>query len=175
MTDSKVSFLPFNAINMFMRPDYQTKVIKLVCISAPGISDDFKKKLNNYTKKYITVPGFRNSSLAPVGLKINAYTSAFEKKPELAAFTLEAWAQLNKPLLEKVYALLKNRNWELLPPETDRTRLPGFLITWPKDEDFEKINQAFKEAYPEDSVEEDDVSLMAVWLSGRLPYQENDK
>ncbi len=102
MTDSKVRFLPFNAINIFMRPDYQVKVIKQVCISAPTLSDEIKKKFNAFTRKYISVPGFRNSALAPVGLRTTPYISAFEKKPELAAFTLDLWFRLNQSLAEKV-------------------------------------------------------------------------
>jgi hypothetical protein len=173
MTDSKVRFLPFNAINIFMRPDYQVKVVKQVCSSAPTLSEGIKQRFNAFTRKYISVPGFRNSALAPLSLRTGPYIAAFEKKPELAGFTLDLWFRLNPDLADKVFSLLKARDWELLPLDTDRTKLPGFLITWPKDEDFEGINQAFKTMYPEDQSTDDDISLMAVWLSGRLPYEQD--
>jgi hypothetical protein len=45
------------------------------------------------------------------------------------------------------------------------------MITWPKGEEFDVLNQAFQEMYPDQNFSSDDISLMVVWLSGRLPYQ----
>jgi hypothetical protein len=70
-----------------------------------------------------------------------------------------------------VYDLLVARGWELLPPEADRTVLPGFLTKWPKGETFEVLNEVFLKMYPGTQASDDDISLMVVWLSGRLPYQ----
>ncbi len=120
------------------------------------------------------VPGFRNSSAAPANLKIKPYISAFELHPEVSAFTIAVWTRSTSSLLEKVFDLLTERKWELLPKDADRTKLPGFLTAWPKEESFEAINKAFKEKYAEENYSEDDISLMAVWLSGRLPYQDAD-
>ncbi|MFM8323136.1 MAG: hypothetical protein ACKOC5_19670, partial [Chloroflexota bacterium] len=61
------------------------------------------------------------------------------------------------------------------PPEADRTRLPGFGVTWPKNEDFELLNNAFTEKYPDADQTTDDVSLMAVWVSLRLPMELEDE
>ncbi len=174
MAGSKVQFLPFSAINMFMRPDYQLDVVRKVFNSMSQAPEDVKGTLNRFIKRYVTVPGFRNSSAAPASLKIKPYISAFETHADVAGFTMATWASTNPTLTDKVYDLLVSRGWELLPKDADRTKLPGFLTTWPKDENFEKINQAFKETYPGEETSEDDVSLMAVWLSGRLPYQETD-
>jgi hypothetical protein len=174
MTGSKVEFLPFSAINMFMRPDYRLEVVRKVFNIMHESPEDVRATFNRYIKKYITVPGFRNSSAAPAALKVKPYISAFESQAEVAAFTLAAWARVNSSLVDKVFDLLIARGWELLPKDADRTKLPGFLTTWPKDENFEAINQAFKEKYREEAYNEDDISLMAVWLSGRLPYQEAD-
>jgi hypothetical protein len=66
--------------------------------------------------------------------------------------------------------MLQNRKWELLPMEADRTRLPGFITVWPKGEDFEALNQAYAEAHPDAPAESNDIALMVVWLSARLPY-----
>jgi hypothetical protein len=174
MPDPRVQFLPFSAINMFMRPDYRLDVVRKVFNQMPGLPDDVKATFNRYLKKFVTVPGFRNSSAAPSLLKVKPFISTFEAQPEVAAFTMATWARVNNPLMDKVYDLLAERNWELLPKDADRTKLPGFLTSWPKDENFEGILEAFKVKYPEDSFNDDDISLMAVWLSGRLPYQDNE-
>ena len=59
----------------------------------------------------------------------------------------------------------------MLPVEADRTQLPGFIPSFPKEEDFEKLILAFKEKYPAIEASDDDISLMIVWVSGRLPFQ----
>jgi hypothetical protein len=106
-----------------------------------------------------------------MALKVRPMASAFEKNPELVAAVISAWAESHNELRQMVYDLLKSRNWEILPPDTDRTKLPGFLTKWPRGEDFTTLNQAFGEMYPQNPTPSDDVSLMVVWLSGRLPYE----
>jgi len=174
MPGDKVQFLPFSAINMFMRPDYRLEVVRKVFNLIPELPEETKGTFNRYIKKFVSVPGFRNSSSAPASLKIKPFISAFESQPEVAAFTMATWAKGNSPLLDKVFDLLTERRWELLPKDADRTKLPGFLTTWPKDESFEAVNKAFKEKYTEETYPEDDISLMAVWLGGRLPYQDQE-
>jgi hypothetical protein len=172
MAEKQIKFSPFHAINDFMRPDYRTEVITLVVSSLNDLPESDRKSINAQTKHLVQVPGFRNSSQAPARLRIKPTISAFEKSPQLAAAVIAAWATLHAELRQEVYDLLVSRGWELLPPDADRTRLPGFLTTWPQDEDFEKIDQAFSEKYPDHDVSGDDVSLMTVWLAGRLPYQQ---
>ena len=175
MNNSRIEFLPFTAINIFMRPDYKQNVIQKVFNYLSTSPDDIKYKFNRLLKKYVTISGFRNSVSAPTALKIRPYISAFEKQSELTAFTLDTWAHNNLVLVDKVYEILVSRGWELLPKETDRTKLPGFLVTWKNGEDFEGITRVYKEKFPDEIVNEDDISLMTVWLSGRLPYQDEVK
>jgi hypothetical protein len=59
--------------------------------------------------------------------------------------------------------------------EVDRTRLPGFLTQWPEEDDYEVIYEIFTEDYPDSDYGIDDVSLMAVWLSLRLPVEKISK
>ncbi len=66
----------------------------------------------------------------------------------MAAAILSAWAEIHSGLRSQVHELLASRGWEILPPEADRTRLPGFIPSWPKEEDFEKLITAFKDTYP---------------------------
>jgi hypothetical protein len=172
MTDEKkVSFLPFHAINEFMTPEYRLVVVRSALEALPGLPESFRAPIDRLTRKHVQVTGFRNSLKAPLALKVRPLASAYEKNPELVAAVLSAWAEAHAGLRQRVYDLLKSRNWELLPPDTDRTKLPGFLTKWPKGEDFTTLNQAFVEKYPDDPAPSDDVSLMVVWLSGRLPYE----
>lgn len=167
----KISFLPFHAINEFMRPDYRLTVIRSTLEALPNLPESTRTSINNLTKKLVKIPGFRNSVKAPLPLRVKPTAEAFEKNPILVAAILSAWAEAHSQLRYQVYTLLKSRSWEVLPPEADRTKLPGFLTTWPRGEDFEVLNVAFREMYPEVQVSSDDVSLMTVWVSGRLPYQ----
>jgi hypothetical protein len=171
MDDQKVQFLPFQAINAFMRPDYRLEVIKAVFTNLPTVPEKKQGLLSKLVKQYVTIPGFRHSMQAPLPLRIRPFITTFEKRPELAALTLDIWSDLQNDLREKVFELLKERGWELLPIEADRTKLPGFLTNWPEEEDFDAIFKAFSDKYPEAGRNQDDVSLMAVWLGGRLPYE----
>jgi hypothetical protein len=126
-------------------------------------------------KKLIQIPGFRNSLQAPVTLKVKPTANAFEKNSALTGAILSAWASNKIELRQKVYELLIGRGWEILPPEADRTKLPGFLTTWPANEDFQELNEAFREANPDFISTSDDVSLMAVWIGGRLPIDKEDQ
>jgi hypothetical protein len=59
----------------------------------------------------------------------------------------------------------------VLPVEAYRTKLPGFLNRWPKAEQFDVLDEAFRAAHPETASSKDDISLMVVWISTRLPYE----
>lgn len=175
MDNKKVSFLPYHAINEFMRPDYRQNVITSVYHVLTNLPDNQRSAVNHLVKQIVKVPGFRNSTLAPTPLKIKPTINAFEKDPVVVAIFLSAWAESKSDLRQEVYDLLVERKWELLPPAADRTKLPGFLPKWPEGENFDLINQAYTEKYPDHPVNTDDVSLMVVWLGGRLPYeQESD-
>jgi hypothetical protein len=167
----KISFLPFHAINEFMRPDYREKVVHEIFDHNNMLPDDIRKTLDNGLKKTVNIPGFRNSSRAPTPIKIKYTLENIEKSPDLVKIALSAWVQLHPELCKEVYRMLENRNWKILPIDADRSKLPGFMTTWPEGEDFEKLFNSYQQTYPESQSDSDDVNLMVVWLSGRLPYQ----
>lgn len=169
--EKKAAFLPFHALNEFMTPDYRLEVIRSVLIALPDLPDSLRHPIDKLTGKLVKIPGFRNSLKAPIPLRIKPTIEAFEKSPNLVAAILSAWAENHANLREKVFTLLEQRKWEVLPIEADRSKLPGFLTIWPQGENFDGLNQAFKETFPEFETSNNDVSLMVVWLSGRLPYQ----
>ncbi len=173
--ENKVSFIPFHAINEFMTSEYRIEIIRDVLFSINDLPEDQRNPIHKLTVRYVKIPGFRNSLKAPAQLRLRPTVDAFEKKPDLVAAILSAWAGLNAELGKLVYDLLLERGWEILPPDTDRRKIPGFLIVWPKSESFEEINRAFREKYPEVEVSDNDVALMTVWMSGRLPYQTSER
>lgn len=174
MNDKQIQFLPFQAINDFMLDDYREQVIRLVLSSSAQLPQEQQISLEKLTRKRVSIPGFRNSAKAPVNLRLKGVSESFEKSPPLAAAILAAWAELHPELRQQVYDLLLAQEWEILPIEADRTKLPGFLPYWPFEQNFDSLYQAYQTAYPESQVEQNDVSLMVVWLSTRLPYHKGD-
>jgi len=190
--NQKTEFLPFHAINEFMRPDFRLIVIRDVLGAMSGLPEERQSTINHLTRKLVKVPGFRNSEKAPAIVKTLPLAKSFEKSPELVGVILAAWADLHGELRQQIYDLLKSRNWKtlpavedlnieaittellqnwaILPAELDRSKLPGFYIWWPKGEDFDALYNDFTTRYPESDASLDQVSLMAVWLSLRLPY-----
>lgn len=175
MADETAQFLPFHALNEYMRPDYRLTVVRAALTALPKLPKNFRAPIDKLTKRIVHVPGFRDGSQAPASMKAAPTADAFQKSPELVAAILAAWAESKPELRTKVFDLLKSRNWELLPPDADRTKLPGWMVVWPKGEDFDILNDAYAAAHPGEDTTTDDVSLMVVWLSTRLPFHDHDE
>ena len=168
--DNKLRFLPFHAINEFMLPEYRIEVLSSVLKSLEKLSESDRNTINKDIKKMVTVQGFRNSMMAPLPMKIKNAEHVFEKQPSFVADILNGWGSLHQDLRNKVYLLLNERNWKTPDLETDRTKLPGFLTTWPQSETFETLITAYREKYPADPESDNNISLMVVWVSARLPF-----
>lgn len=192
MTENAIQFLPFHAINEFMRPDFRLNVVRYTLTRLDELPEQYRNPIQAAIRKTVKVPGFRNSEKAPALVKVLPTAKAFEKNSELVAAILAGWAELHPDLKSQVYAVLQRRGWRMFPPEfhaledlpslkseadwgvlplhADRARLPGFLIYWHAGQDFEAIYATFTELFPDASASIDEVSLMAVWLANRLPY-----
>jgi hypothetical protein len=85
----------------------------------------------------------------------------------------KGWKYLStdQPISMEMLSPDRLKEWPILPPEIDRTKLPGFYTRWPSGENFEKLYNQFTESYPDVEFSIDKVSLMVVWLTLRLPYQ----
>jgi hypothetical protein len=189
-------FLPFHAINEFMRPDFRLSVVRETLNAQSTLPESLVDDLNQKFKKRITVPGFRNSEKAPPLVKVLPTSKAFEKHPDLVASILSCWVESQSELRDQVYGLLKIRNWRMLtetdeidieslsietiklwpvfPIKVNRAKLPGFYTHWPKSEDFDTLYNHFSKLYPASNASMDKVSLMVVWISMRLPYTVDD-
>ncbi len=170
MDNKQAQFFPFHGINEYMLPDYRLHVLQSVFGGFDKLPGERRSAINGQVKKFVQVPGFRNSTQAPAGIKARSAVSTFERRPEFTAQILQGWSELHPELRQKVYDFLKAREWELLPPEADRSKLPGFLMEWPKEQNYDVLGEAFKAMYPDFTHEENDLRLMIVWLAGRLPY-----
>ena len=189
----QMNFLPFHAINEFMRPDFKLSIIRDVVNNASILPSNQASDLSNAIKRGVKIPGFRNSEKAPSLVKVMPMVKAFEKSPELVLAILSSWATIHRELSNQVFTLLRKRNWPttdsaaeisyttiaseiikkwpVLPPEANRKHAPGFLPRWPKGEDFEALYADFNEIFPTSNSSSDQISLMVVWLTLRLPYE----
>jgi hypothetical protein len=190
---NQIKFLPFQAINEFMRPDFRLSIIRDVLNNTNILPAEQASDLANITKRAVKIPGFRNSEKAPSLVKVMPMVKTFENSPELVVALLSAWAMIHHDLQTQVYSLLQKRNWPMidseseisyttvssdiiekwpvLPPEVSRKHAPGFLPRWPKGEDFDSLFTTYAELFPESENSIDQVSLMTVWLTLRLPYE----
>lgn len=173
MDDNRIRYLPFNAINEFMNDDYRLQVIQTVLRDIEKLPGERRGTLNGMIRKFISLPGFRNSAQAPLALKVKGSITTFERRPDFTAQILQAWSDLHSTLRTQVYEMLVARKFDsVLPAEADRSKLPGFLTQWPKSETYDVLDQSYAEMFPDSKgMDENDIRLMAVWVANRLPYE----
>ncbi len=168
---TQIEFIPFHAINEFMRSDFRLNVIKSALLALPKIDKKYGISLDRLTRKHVRVAGFRNSVKAPATVKAVAMVKPFENEPRLVAAILAAWAESQSELRQQLFNLLSERGWKIFPVDFERTRIPGFLTRWPEEDDYDEIYEAYVAAHPDSEASMDETSLMAVWLALRLPVE----
>lgn len=175
MSDDKkkqAQFLPWSAINAFMLSEFQVEVINDVLGNYDSLSSEQRTGLNQQIKRNVKLNGFRNPLAAPLSIRVRGSVDVFEKNAHFAFLVLSSWCDLHRVLRDAVYQMLTDRGWLLLPVDTDRSKIPGFLTQWPKEDEFDVLTPAFRERNPEmTEFSDNQISLMEVWLSGRLPYE----
>ena len=102
----KMEFLPFHAINEFMRTDYRMILLRNTLLALADVSPKTRAAVDKLTKKYVKVPGFRNSAKAPASVKAVGMVKAFEKEPRLVGAILSAWAENNTELSQQIFEIL---------------------------------------------------------------------
>lgn len=170
VNENKAQFLPFHAVNEFMRDDYRLSILQEVMTHFEECNKDRIMRVNRLFVKRVQIPGFRNSSLAPVAVRIKHSVDLFEKSPEFAALMIECWSERHLGLKQAVWQILNAKNWKPLPAEADRTQLPGFMVNWPKGDTFDHLIKSINESNPELNESDDNISLMVVWVGNKLPY-----
>jgi len=162
--------LPFHAVNEFMRDDYRLVILQEALSDQTINTPELRQRIGRMVSKGVQIPGFRNSNLAPVGIKIKNSTSLFERSPEFAAAVMEAWSHQHADLRSKMAELLASRGWLIPPVDDDHSLLPGFQLDWPKADTYEVLIEELRKNAPDLRETDDDISLMAVWIGNRLPY-----
>lgn len=166
----KRQYLPFHAVNEFMRDDFRLTILQEVLSDQKQISPETRQQIGKMISKGVSIPGFRNSNMAPVSIKTKSSVTLFERSPEFAAVIMESWSVLHSELKQAIADVLKIRGWVVEELDQDRSQLPGFQMTWPKSDTFEALIEEFHKSTPELMESDDNISLMAVWVGNRLPY-----
>lgn len=165
--------VPYKAINIFMERDYLEKVVSFILNNKEKLSKEDQIEFNKFFNQYITVLGFRNPLRAPLSLQIKAYANAFEEKEEVVPFTLSTWTKLNSKFAKKVLNWLKEQSWKDLELEREYSESGGFIQNWPKKLKFDKFVKDFETANPNLKFDRDDLILMMLWISGKLPEDQS--
>lgn len=172
MDNQETRLFPFHAINEYMLPEFRLRVIGEVLRNLDKLPPQRKAAINAILRTSLQVPGFRNASAAPLGVKIRGAVTPFERYPEFAALILQGWSEIHGDLRGEIHQVLQGRSFEgLLPVEEDRSQLGGFQVHWPLEETYEALDEAYFTAYPDKKdTSTDDIRLMVVWLVNRLPF-----
>lgn len=170
---SENEYLPYKTINVFINREYLDQVLENVLKNKEKLSKQNQIAFANQFKHHIKVLGFRNPLIAPLPLQVRAYASAFEEKDDVIPFTLSAWSQINAGFAGEVRSWLEKENWNVLPLERHFDETEGFINEWPKKLTFEKLIKNYKKDHPDDEINQDDLILMIVWISGQLPPEDS--
>lgn len=166
--------LPYKAINVFIDQEYLMKVAENILTKVNKLPKEDQIDFSRFMRKHINVLGFRNPSRAPLTLQINALVKAFEEKDDVIPFFLSTWAKINKKLAKDVKSWLENEGWKDLATEREFDEETGFIEDWPKKMTFDKLVKDYQKANPDAKIDRDDLILMVLWISGKLPPEQSD-
>ncbi|MCB2202982.1 hypothetical protein KQH56_03155 [bacterium] len=164
----------YKAINVFIEQDYLEKVMSDVVTGVKKLPKQDQIDFSRFLRKYVNILGFRDPARAPQPLQVKSLTNAFEEKDEVIPVTLSIWAKVNKKLAKQVKSWLKDEGWEDLETERSYEETDGFTADWPKKMTFDKLVKDFKKANPDFKFDRDDLILMVLWVSGKLPKDQSD-
>lgn len=166
---SDKALLPFRAINIYMNQEYLESVLATTLSGVKKLPKKDQIAFSQFMKKYVNVLGFRDPSRAPFSLRVKALARVFEEKDEVVPVVLSIWTKTNKKLVKPVKAWLEGEGFKNLATERVYTEESGFIAEWPKKLAFEKMVKKFQKDNPEVKIEQDDLILLALWITGQLP------
>lgn len=171
MTENE--YLPYKAINVYIESDFLRKTLEFILKNINSLPKEDQISFVKLFREFVNILGFRNPMRAPLTLQVNAYIKAFEEKDEVIPFTLSTWAKIKSDFASKVKSWLESEGWDQLSIEKNFDENEGFLNKWPEGLSFEKIIEDFKKAHPKFDFDEDNLILMVLWISGRLPQEDS--
>jgi len=168
---STIETVPFKAINVYVNQDYLESILTAVLTDYKKLSKDQQIEFTRFLRKYVTILGFRDPARAPLSLQVNALAKAFEEKDEVVPYVLSIWAKTHEALAADVKAWLEEKKFENLATEREYAEGAGFTPDFPEKLSFDKLEKDFAKANPDAKYERDDLILMVLWISGRLPKE----
>ena len=166
------SLLPMISLNVFLLPDFRREILTTVLNQKDNLPPEIKQEFRQAIKEFVKISGFRNPLAAPQALQVRAMESPFEKESRFVKAILSSWADINSDLQPKVQALIPELGFE---PNDQAPLYPdpenAFAVGWPEDLSFEKLADLVKQKTETDA-SSNEISLMTVWLTGRLPGSE---
>ena len=166
-----IETIPFKAINVYINEDYLETILISVLTGYKKLPKQAQIEFTVFLRKYVTVLGFRDPSRAPLTLQANALAKAFEGKDEVVPYVLSVWAKVNKKFAGQVESWLKDQGLKNLTTEREYAEDAGFTLDLPKKFAFDKLEKAFSKDNPDTKFDRDDLILMVLWISGRLPKE----
>ncbi len=166
--------LSYKAINVYIEQDYLEKVMRDILTGVKKLPKQDQINFSRFMRQYVTILGFRDPSRAPLPLQVNALMKAFEEKDEVVPVTLSVWAKIHKKLAKQVKDWLDGEGWKDLATEREYEEDGGFAADWPKKLTFDKLVKDFQKAAPDAKFDRDDLILMVLWVSGKLPKDQSD-
>jgi hypothetical protein len=163
------NLLPLISLNIFLLPDFRRETLTTVLNQKDILSPENKREFTQALKEFVKISGFRNPLAAPQALQVRAMESPFEKESRFIKAILSSWAEIKSDLKANVQLVIPELGFEPnnqapLYPDPDN----AFAVGWPEDLSFEKLEDLVKQKTEVDA-SPDEISLMTVWLTGRLP------
>ena len=163
------NLMPMVSLNVYLLPDFRREVFNKVLRNLEQLSPETRQELTQMIKEFVKISGFRNPLSAPQTLVVRNLEAAFEKESRVVKAVISAWAETEPDL----QAALKSSLPELGFPVNEQA--PGypdpenaFLPDWPQDLSFDKLADQVRQK-TQTSASNDEIALMAVWLTGQLP------
>jgi len=166
------SLLPMISLNVFLLPDFRREILTTVLNEKDTLSPENKRELTQAMREFVKISGFRNPLAAPQALQVRAMESPFEKESRFVKAILSSWADINSDLQANLQSVIPELGFEpndQAPLYSDPEN--AFALGWPEDLSFEKLADLVKQKTKIDA-SSDAISLMTVWLTGRLPGSE---
>jgi len=164
---------PYKSINVYIERDFLEGLLESILQGFNELPKEDQLMFVKAFKQHVTILGFRNPLRAPLRLQINAYATAFEENDEVVPFTLTTWAKMKSELAENVNNWLDSEGWKDLALEREYEESQGFSGEWPEALTFDAIAKKFEEAHPKFDFSQDELILMVIWVSGKLPPEQS--
>jgi len=170
---SEKEYIPYKTINVFIDSDYLRNTLEYILKNFKTLPKQDQISFSILFREYVNILGFRNPMRAPLPLQVNAYARAFEDMDEVIPFTLSTWTKIKDDFAKKVKAWLTSEGWKELNLEKKFDETEGFIKNWPDSLTFEKLIKEFEKAHPDLDFDHDDLILMILWISGKLPDEDS--